>query len=252
MKVAVIGSTGKLGLQFVRQALDAGHEVVALCRSPDKITITNDKLSVKKCNIFKRESVKESVEGCDAVASFLGMGGKGSCCCGDDTAMKEVTEIIVAGMKDAGVTRLMITSTYYAPPDSRCACNICWCPPSMDCCMQCVMVCLLKCNILNMNGIFNGLYQTEQVCIANTEWLNYTAVRAPCLDGSYKDDEQFLDKQIYGIADVPSVGIGYNSMGRGDVARFFVENLEKKERQVVTIGYEECVKASGHKMENSM
>ena len=46
MKVAVIGATGPTGMCVVQQALDAGHEVVALVRSPEKMTIQHDNLQV--------------------------------------------------------------------------------------------------------------------------------------------------------------------------------------------------------------
>jgi uncharacterized protein YbjT (DUF2867 family) len=39
MKIAVFGSTGLTGRQLVKQALEAGHHIVAFARSPSKLDI---------------------------------------------------------------------------------------------------------------------------------------------------------------------------------------------------------------------
>ena len=46
MRIALIGATGLTGQEALTQALKAGHDVTAVVRSPEKITITNDKLKV--------------------------------------------------------------------------------------------------------------------------------------------------------------------------------------------------------------
>jgi putative NADH-flavin reductase len=37
MKITVFGSTGPLGIELIKQALDAGYEVVAFARSTEKL-----------------------------------------------------------------------------------------------------------------------------------------------------------------------------------------------------------------------
>jgi uncharacterized protein YbjT (DUF2867 family) len=39
MKLAIFGATGRTGRPLVQQALEAGHEVVALVRTPAKLTL---------------------------------------------------------------------------------------------------------------------------------------------------------------------------------------------------------------------
>jgi nucleoside-diphosphate-sugar epimerase len=46
MKIIVFGATGKTGLQVVRQALDAGHEVTAFVRDPARLQIHHPHLRV--------------------------------------------------------------------------------------------------------------------------------------------------------------------------------------------------------------
>ena len=60
MKLAVIGATGPTGALVVSQALEKGHEVVALVRNPEKLKLSNTNLKVNQRLRF--ESIL-SVEG---------------------------------------------------------------------------------------------------------------------------------------------------------------------------------------------
>ena len=46
MKLAIFGATGRTGKPLVKQALEAGHEVVALVRTPAKMPLPSDRLTV--------------------------------------------------------------------------------------------------------------------------------------------------------------------------------------------------------------
>ena len=46
MNIAVFGGTGGLGKALVTQGLEAGHEVLVLARTPEKMTVTHDALTV--------------------------------------------------------------------------------------------------------------------------------------------------------------------------------------------------------------
>lgn len=47
MKIAVLGATGGTGIQVVKQALAAKHEVIAIVRNPDNLKeIQNSRLTV--------------------------------------------------------------------------------------------------------------------------------------------------------------------------------------------------------------
>jgi len=48
MKVAIIGASGFIGSAILNEALSRGHEVTAIVRNPEKITITNPHLTVKR------------------------------------------------------------------------------------------------------------------------------------------------------------------------------------------------------------
>jgi len=76
MKLVVLGANGRTGRLVVEQALAAGHNVTALVRSPEKLTIRNSGLRIVAGGATDAADVARALEGGDAVLSTLG--GKGS------------------------------------------------------------------------------------------------------------------------------------------------------------------------------
>src|SRR5437764_14190087 len=72
MKLLLLGATGGTGRQLVSQALEAGHRVTALVRSPEKL-IAQEHLLVRAGDATDPESVDIAVAGQEAVLSALGV-----------------------------------------------------------------------------------------------------------------------------------------------------------------------------------
>ncbi len=72
MKLAVFGGTGRTGLHFVRQALEAGHEVTALARSPSRMNVAHPRLTVIRGDVQDASCIEATVAGADVVVSLLG------------------------------------------------------------------------------------------------------------------------------------------------------------------------------------
>lgn len=72
MKIAVFGGTGRTGIPFVQQALDKGHSVTALARTPSKMTIQDARLTVVKGDVMDAEPVAKTIAGADVVVSLIG------------------------------------------------------------------------------------------------------------------------------------------------------------------------------------
>jgi putative NADH-flavin reductase len=110
MKLAVFGATGPTGQQLVKQALERGHSVTALARTPEKLAIQHSSLRVVKGNVLEMRVVEETIAGSDAVMSCLGRSspfrGKGDVWKG--------THNIIEAMKKLGVRRLIVESAYAA------------------------------------------------------------------------------------------------------------------------------------------
>ena len=105
MKIVVFGASRGVGLEVVKQALEAGHTVTAFVRSPEKFTIKDANLTVFKGDSMDAEAVAKAIAGQDAVISALGP---------TRPPVPHMMEIsannIVAGMKKNGVSRLVSTT----------------------------------------------------------------------------------------------------------------------------------------------
>ena len=102
MRLTIFGATGRAGRPLVEQALQAGHEVVALVRTPSKLAIQNPRLTVIQGDAMNPADVDKAVRGSDAVISVIGQT-KGS---PRDTMTVAITNII-ASMDRYGVRRLV-------------------------------------------------------------------------------------------------------------------------------------------------
>ncbi len=108
MNLLVLGATGRTGRLVVEQALAAGHTVTALVRSPEKLTIVNANLRVVAGEATDKAAVSGALEGADAVISTLG--GKGS-------VIADSTQAIVAAAHEAGVSRVVVLSSWLVERD---------------------------------------------------------------------------------------------------------------------------------------
>lgn len=72
MKLLLLGATGRVGLHLLRQALDAGHDVTALVRTPAKITYTHPHLTVVAGDAHDSAHLASLMAGTGAVLSTLG------------------------------------------------------------------------------------------------------------------------------------------------------------------------------------
>lgn len=106
-RIIVFGATGGVGRSVVKQALEQGFEVTAFVRTPDKLKLTGEKLTVVQGDAFHVEQVAAAIAGHDAVVSCLGsnQGMKKS----DD--LRTMAKNIVAGMQQHDVKRIVYTAS---------------------------------------------------------------------------------------------------------------------------------------------
>jgi putative NADH-flavin reductase len=72
MKLLIVGATGGTGRELVRQALERGHEVTAFARTPSKLDLKRERLTVVRGDVMDPASVEVAVRGQDAVLCALG------------------------------------------------------------------------------------------------------------------------------------------------------------------------------------
>jgi putative NADH-flavin reductase len=107
MKVAIIGASGKTGIELVRQALDLGYETVGVCRDSSVGKLDglagHDGLTLISAPVVSNEAVlKQALAGCSAVVAVP-----------ISARRLKATELVTALSKAAaanGVRRLVFTA----------------------------------------------------------------------------------------------------------------------------------------------
>jgi putative NADH-flavin reductase len=105
MKIALIGATGYVGPYLLHEALQRGHDVTAIVRNPEKITVENPHLTVVKGDVLNENEVAELVAGHDAVISAYNSGWQNPNIYNENMVGYQA---IQNGVKKAGVKRLLV------------------------------------------------------------------------------------------------------------------------------------------------
>ncbi|MFD7137884.1 NAD(P)-dependent oxidoreductase [Streptomyces sp. NPDC059894] len=105
MKLTVFGATGGIGREIVRQALDAGHQVTAVVRTPSGLDITGEALEVFRADLTAPQAVRPAVAGKDAVLSGLGARSRK-----DAGVATRLTRTVLRAMEAEGTRRLLVVS----------------------------------------------------------------------------------------------------------------------------------------------
>ena len=105
MKLVVFGASRGAGLEVVKQALNAGHTVLAFVRSPSNLQIQHPNLTVFQGDAMDVEAVEKAIAGQEAVVSTLGATRPQV-----PHMMETSARNIVVGMKKHGVRRIVSTT----------------------------------------------------------------------------------------------------------------------------------------------
>jgi putative NADH-flavin reductase len=103
MKIAVIGATGRVGPEIVKEALSRGHEVTAIARDPSKLP-ARPHLRQVKADIMDPADAARALRGHDAVISAFNPGWT------NPNIRQDITRGfagMIAGLKQAGVKRVV-------------------------------------------------------------------------------------------------------------------------------------------------
>lgn len=73
MKILVIGAASGIGLALTKLALEDGHEVTALMRTPSKMTLLHPKLRIVTGDVRDQASIEAALVGQDAVCTTIGV-----------------------------------------------------------------------------------------------------------------------------------------------------------------------------------
>jgi putative NADH-flavin reductase len=116
----IMGGTRGIGLETVKAALAAGHQVRAFARSAAHLGISNPNLETLRGDALKGRDVNGALEGIDVVIQALGV--RTIDLIGPVNLFSDATRILVRAMERRGVKRL-IAVTGFGSGDSREAIN---------------------------------------------------------------------------------------------------------------------------------
>lgn len=118
-KIVLIGASGFVGSAILNEALERGHEVTAVVRYPEKITIVDKNLIKKEGDVSFSDIVAEVSKGADAVISAYNPGWK------NPNIAKEtltVYKAILGGVRKSGVKRFLVVggaASLFVSPGKR-------------------------------------------------------------------------------------------------------------------------------------
>ncbi|HVA91007.1 MAG TPA: NAD(P)-dependent oxidoreductase [Chloroflexota bacterium] len=105
MKIVVFGASGVLGRRITQEALDRGHDVIAVVRDPSRLTLESPRLTAAAGDVTDSAQVAKLVVGHDVVISAVGPG------VGDDpTIVVHAARSLIAGVPAGEVKRLIVVN----------------------------------------------------------------------------------------------------------------------------------------------
>jgi putative NADH-flavin reductase len=197
MKLLVLGATGGTGIEMVRQALERGHSVSALVRSPGKLNEFNGRIRIEPGDLLNPTILQEAITGKDAVLSPFGP--RLPLKDGEETLLRRFSSALAVAMTNATVQRIILVSTAFLFKDAII-------PPTY------------LVGSLFLREIVRDASEMESVVKGSA--LDWTIIRPPKLtkaprSGRYRAREEHL----------PPFGF---SISRADVAAFAIEAAERR------------------------
>lgn len=114
LRILVIGGTSGIGLETVKLALDRGHNVTAMARRPERMTLKHERLATVAGDILDAHSVAAAMAGQDAVVTTIGIGPTRK----PVSLFSEGTRTVLETMPKVGTQR-MLAVTGIGAGDSR-------------------------------------------------------------------------------------------------------------------------------------
>ena len=205
MKLLVLGATGGIGLETVRQAIDQGHSVTAFVRSPDRLKPFANRITIKQGDLLNSIELAKVIRGHDAVLS--GFGPRLPIAKTDANLLRDFAASLTTAMQQSQVSRAVIVSTAFLFKDALL-------PPAHFF------------GRLFFPGVVRDATAMEQIVLTSN--LDWTIVRPPQLT-----DKPFTGKYRVRIGHLPNFGF---NISRADVAHFLIKTAEDRNSSQQIVG----------------
>jgi uncharacterized protein len=103
LNILILGGTGRVGSRIVTCALHDRHSVTVLVRTPEKIQINHENLTIIQGNVLNKDDIVHAMHGIDVVISALNTDGA--------TTLSESMSFIIEAMENEGIQRIITIGT---------------------------------------------------------------------------------------------------------------------------------------------
>ncbi|HVU48133.1 MAG TPA: SDR family oxidoreductase [Terracidiphilus sp.] len=195
MKLLVLGATGGIGMEVVRQAVERGHTVTALVRAAARLEPFGNRITTIEGDLLDSHTLRRALTGQDAVLSAFGP--RVPIAKSDAHLLRDFGAALTDAMKKAVVQRGIVVSTAFLFKDAVL-------PPAY----------------LFGRLLFPGVVTdaTEMEKILRTSGLDLTIVRPPQLT-----DKPYTGRYRVRAGHLPFFGF---KIARADVADFMIRTAE--------------------------
>jgi putative NADH-flavin reductase len=197
MKLLVLGATGGIGLEIVRQAAERGHKVTAFVRASEGLKSIGERFGVIQGDPLNSAELARAIEDHDAILS--GFGPRVPIAKTDATLLHRFGVALSDAMKKVGIRRAVIVSTAF----------------------------LFKDSIIPPTNLVGRLFfpdvvadATEMESLFQKSGLDWTLVRPPRLTNRPR-------RGRYRVREGHLPGFGF-TISRADVAAFMIETAENR------------------------
>jgi putative NADH-flavin reductase len=197
MKLLVLGATGGIGLELVRQAVDRNHKVTAFVRAPERLNSIGAHYGVIQGDPLSSAELARAMEDQDAILS--GFGPRVPIAKTDANLLHRFGVALSDAMRKVGIRRSVIVSTAF----------------------------LFKDSIIPPTNLFGRLFFPDVVADASemesfiqNSGLDWTLVRPPRLTNRPR-------RGRYRVREGHLPGFGF-TISRADVAAFMIKTAENR------------------------
>jgi putative NADH-flavin reductase len=197
MKLLVLGATGGIGLEIVRQASERGHKVTAFVRAPEGLKSIGERFGVIQGNPLNSAELARAIVDHDAILS--GFGPRVPIAKTDETLLHRFGVALSDAMEKVGIRRAVIVSTAF----------------------------LFKDSIIPPTNLVGRLFfpdvvadATEMESLFQKGGLDWTLVRPPRLTNRPR-------RGRYRVREGHLPGFGF-TISRADVAAFMIKTAENR------------------------
>ena len=111
--IALFGATARSGREIIRQGLERGYTIKGFARTPSKLGIEHENLTLYKGDIYDRASIDVVLDGDEVVLSMIGRGTPADPLAevGPVDIYTVMGENLISAMQEKGNTRLIMASS---------------------------------------------------------------------------------------------------------------------------------------------